>query len=253
MKNEFSQYALLGSGRLARHLQFYLKSLNLPVVLWSRDGDPRFNSFADLDPNARLLRVIENSSHILLAVSDRALTEFADLGGKSRTRVHFSGAARLNGVLAAHPLMTFGDQLEDLAWYPQIPFVIDEGETFSEVLPFLPNPNYALAPEQRPLYHALCSLAGNSTFLLWKQIGDEFEKTLGLPRALLSPYLHQVVANSSSYSEKNFTGPVARGDWSTVKAHLQSLGAKPDLKRAYEGYLNSAQDVGIAVPDEATL
>lgn len=253
MKQKFSQFALLGSGRVARHLQFYLKSLNLPVVLWSRNGDPRFNSFADLDPAARLQRALEESSHLLLAVSDRALPEFAELGGETRTRIHFSGAARLKGVFAAHPLMTFGDQLEDLDWYPLIPFVIDEGHTFNEVLPFLPNPHYALAPDQRPLYHALCSLAGNSTFLLWKQIGDEFENTLGLPRALLTPYLHQVVCNSSQYSEKNFTGPVARGDWATVKAHLQSLAARPGLKRAYESYLDSAEDVGIAVPEEALL
>jgi 2-dehydropantoate 2-reductase len=249
MKQEFTQFALLGSGRVARHLQFYLKSLNLPVTLWSRNADPRFNSFADLDPVARLARTLQPASHVLLALSDRALPEFSQVGGAERVHVHFSGAAQIPGVFAAHPLMTFGEELEALEWYPQIPFIIDQGRSFADILPFFPNPHYPLPAEQRPLYHALCSLAGNSTFLLWKQIGDEFEKTLGLPRGLLSPFLHQVVANSSKYSDKNFTGPVARGDWPTVKSHLQSLDSKPGLKRAYESYLDSASAVGIQIPE----
>lgn len=249
MKRPFTQYALLGSGRVARHLHYYLESLNLPVALWSRNGDPKFNTHSEIAPAERLARTILPASHILIAVSDQALPQFAGIGGETRTHVHFSGTANVEGIEPAHPLMTFGENLETLDWYRKIPFIIEEGRTFSEILPGLPNPHYSLPREQRPLYHALCSLAGNSTFLLWKQIGDEFETTLGLPRSLLSPFLHQVVANSSKYSETNFTGPVARGDWGTVKKHLETLNEKPGLRRAYERYLGLADDAGFDVPE----
>jgi predicted short-subunit dehydrogenase-like oxidoreductase (DUF2520 family) len=93
-------------------------------------------------------------------------------------------------------------------------------------------------------------LAGNSAFLLWQQIGEEFERRLKLPRALLAPYLHQVVANAlESAAPANFTGPVARGDWQVVRAHLDSLHHRPDLLQAYRQYLEIAETSGHPVPE----
>jgi predicted short-subunit dehydrogenase-like oxidoreductase (DUF2520 family) len=251
-KKPFTSYALLGSGRLARHLHFYLKSLNLPVRLWSRNGDPDHNSFDDVIAETRLQRTLAGVSHVLFAVKDEALPDLAKiaLADSTRTVVHFSGAVRLDGVFSAHPLMTFRPELETLEWYPRIPFVLDEGVQLKDILPGLPNPSYNLSGAERPYYHALCSLAGNSTFLLWKQIGDEFERTLKLPRSLLSPFLHQVVANSSQFAETSFTGPVARGDWEVVKAHLDSLHRRPDLLQAYRQYLEIAEETGHQVPED---
>lgn len=248
-KTAFQSYALLGSGRLARHLHFYLKSLNLPLVMWSRNGDPDHNTYSDLDSYARLRRTLRSSSHVLLAVKDSAIEELARKASPAHTVVHFSGALNVPEAVSAHPLMTFGENLESLEWYPKIPFVTDEGVGFKQILPGLPNPHYTLSKEQRPYYHALCSLAGNSTFLLWKQIGDEFERNLKLPRALLGPFLHQVVANSSRFAETSFTGPVARGDWEVVKAHLESLQQRPELLQAYRQYLEIAEETGHDIPE----
>jgi predicted short-subunit dehydrogenase-like oxidoreductase (DUF2520 family) len=248
-KKPFESYALLGSGRLARHLHFYLKSLNLPLLMWSRDNDPRFNSFQDVDGDERLAKVLDAGTHVLLAVKDAAIPELSARVSPVHTAVHFSGALRVPFVNSCHPLMTFGEEIEQLEWYRSIPFVIDEGADFGELLPGLPNPHFTLNPSRRSYYHALCSLAGNSTFLLWQQIGDEFERNLGLPRGLLAPFLHQVVANSSRYNEANFTGPVARGDWDVVKAHLDSLHQRPELLQAYKNYLQMAGQTGHPVPE----
>lgn len=243
-------YALLGSGRIARHLHFYLKSLNLPVVLWSRDGNPLFNSYSELDAHERCALAVAQTSHVLFAVKDDAVQSLSEPWLNSgKTLVHFSGALQLHKVAAAHPLMTFGAELEDLDWYRSIPFVTDEGSSLAELLPGLPNPSWQIPGGQKPLYHALCSLAGNASFLLWKNIGDEFEKTLGLPRHLLMPFLHQVVANSSQDSRGNFTGPVARGDWQTVRHHLDSLHSRPELLQAYRSYLELANSLGHPVPE----
>lgn len=245
---KFTSYALLGSGRVARHLQHYLQQLNLPVHLWSRNGDPRFNSFPQQEPTARLMRTVEGCSHILFAVSDPAIAGLSAQIEGPQTRIHFSGVASVDGVACAHPLMTFGENLETRGWYEQIPFVIEEGSCFEELLPGLPNRAATVAAADRPLYHALCALAGNSVFLLWKNIGDEFGR-LGLPRELLAPFLHQVVHNATgSEPLRHFTGPVARGDWRAVRAHLDLL--KPEFREDYRNYLNRSKAAGRPVPQE---
>ena len=250
VSQSFKSYALLGSGRVAWHFQFYLKSLNLPFVTWSRNADPAFNSFADLSSTDRLQRTIGESSHILFAVRDDALADLSsECKDSGKTLVHFSGAVNIEGVAAAHPLMTFGPQLEELDWYRRIPFVLSEGAQFENILPGLANKSWHVATEQRALYHALCSLAGNATHLLWSNIGDEFEKTLHLPRQLLSPFLHQVVTNLGRPG--GFTGPVARGDWQTVGKHLRALDLSPSaLQTAYRAYLKLADTEGHQIPTE---
>lgn len=236
------KYALLGSGRLARHLKFYLETLNLPFATWSRRSSPH--------PQDSLQETVSDATHVLLAVSDHAISELRAHLPNGPTYVHFSGALSVPGVSSAHPLMTFGDRLESSEWYRAIPFVVEEGQTFFELLPGLPNPSYPLPTGAKSLYHALCSLAGNSTFLLWKAIGDRFENELALPRSLLNPYLHQVVSNASLSGEKNFTGPVARGDWSVVRRHFEALKDDQELVGAYRSYLNLAASRGIALPKE---
>ena len=235
---QFTSYALVGSGRVAKQLQFYLKSLRLPFVTWSRQAGAE-----------TLERVVASSSHVLFAVKDDAIAELAFPWLEShKTLVHFSGAAQIPGVHVAHPLMTFGPNLEPLAWYKQIPFVIDEGDQFANLLPGLPNFSWTLPEHQRPLYHALVSLAGNSSYLLWQKIGAEFER-MGLPRSLLSPFLHQVVENAAQNLPGGFTGPVARGDWKTVAKHTAAL-TQTDLGESYKDFLALAQRTGLPVPQE---
>ena len=251
----FTSYALLGSGKLAHHLKFYLRHLNLPFTAWSRNGDPEFNFGAgqilpSRDPESRLMATVQNTSHILLAVSDPALAELAASVPTGRTLVHFSGSARIAGVACAHPLMTFGSTEPGTSGWREIPFVLDDGFEFSKLLPGFPNPYFSIRPAQRPLYHALCALAGNSTFLLWQKIADEFREELDLPAEILAPFLHKVVANALRPEARGMaTGPVARGDWAAVRAHLESLESNPSLAAAYRGFLNQSAYAGIKVPE----
>jgi predicted short-subunit dehydrogenase-like oxidoreductase (DUF2520 family) len=254
-RSVFTSYALLGSGKVAHHFKVYLRHLNLPFTAWSRNGDPEFNFGAgkilpSRDQQVRLIATVQDASHILLAVSDPALAELAARLPSERTLVHFSGSASVPGVACAHPLMTFGSTQPSAGWYREIPFVTDHGVEFSEILPGFPNPSFSIRPAQRPLYHALCALAGNSTFLLWQKIAEEFRQGLDLPAEILAPFLHQVVANALSPEARSLaTGPVARGDWAAVRAHLESLDSNPSLAAAYRGFLNQSAYAGIKVPE----
>lgn len=240
MSAKFTSYALLGTGRVAHHFQHYFNALHLPVHVFSAR-------------ELRLRELVGASSHLLFAVSDDALAGVTRpwLGG-DKTLVHFSGAVNLPGVFSVHPLMTFGPKLEGEEWYRRIPLVIEPNVNLADILPGVPNPAWVVDAAQRPLYHALVSLAGNSAFLLWRAVGDEMEKNLGLPRRLLTPFLHQVVANAAGdEGATGFTGPVARGDWGTVGEHLHALGAsRGALLNAYRAYLRQATRAGHSVPEE---
>ncbi len=242
----FRQFAILGSGRLARHLAHYFSTLKLPFVQWSRH---------DRDAEEQLRRAISDSSHILLAVVDDALTSVIErvhrnFDSDSNLLVHFSGAKYFHDVPCAHPLMTFGESLESADWYQSIPFVMDEGYQLADLLPNLPNPWFTIKGEERPLYHALCALAGNSTYLLWRQMGELFEQRLKLPRHLMAPYLHQTVRNALEATGSNFTGPIARRDWNTVRKHLEVLEENKAFQKFYRGYLELARNEGITLPGD---
>jgi predicted short-subunit dehydrogenase-like oxidoreductase (DUF2520 family) len=249
MKQEkFTSFILIGSGRVARHLQHYFRFLRLPFASYSRDGDPEFNSWK----GASLADAAARGSHLLFAISDPAIEEVSrPFWGTGKTLVHFSGGLEFTSVRAAHPLMTFGPRLEEEAWYRRIPFVIDRGSSLADLLPGLPNAGWELDPAHRPLYHALCALAGNASYLAWSQIGAQFESRLNLPRGLLAEYLRQTVTNAlRDQDAAGFTGPVARGDWRMVERHLCALDGEPALRLAYEDYLDLARRAGVAVPED---
>jgi predicted short-subunit dehydrogenase-like oxidoreductase (DUF2520 family) len=232
-------YLIVGSGRLAHHLRFYLGALDLKFDVWSRR-----------ESSLPLVQASRGHSHILVTVKDSAIEEVSAEIPDSLVRVHFSGALKIPGLIGAHPLMTFGPETEALDWYKKIPFILDPGTKLSDALPALPNPWFHLEPTLRPLYHALCSLAGNSTYLLWQQIALEWQNSLGLPTDVLRPFLQQVLTNALDLDTAAFTGPVARGDWPVVQNHLKALRSHPELEQAYQAYLRLADCTHHPVPKE---
>lgn len=226
------QVLLIGSGRLAQHLQSYFQQIALPYLSWSRAQ----NDEADL------LRKISLSSHVLIAIRDDALEEFISSHYfEEKTVVHFSGSLVIPGAFGAHPLMTFGPETYDLETYKNIPFVLEKGApALFKLIPDLENPFFFISREQKALYHALCVSSGNFTTLLWQKVFAEFEQTLHLPREVLYTYLDQIVANLKSNSEAALTGPLARKDIKTIRKNLSALEGR-ELQDIYQAFVRSAQ------------
>lgn len=230
-------YALLGGGRLARHMHHYLSLLKLPVSGWARDRKSALNSHAIDDTGKRLRATIEPASHVLLLVSDAAIAEVVRRYPflRAKTLVHSAGAASFPGIGGAHPLMTFSDSLYGLAQYQQLPFIVESGHRFDELLPGLPNPHFEIAPEQKARYHALCVMAGNFTQILWQAVAARFDG-MGLPAVALEPYLRQVAENFVAARESALTGPLSRGDDLTIKRNLDALSGD-GLQPLYRAFL----------------
>lgn len=225
MNTDSTHYAILGDGRLARHMHHYLGLLGRTRSGWARNHRSPFNTHTVPDAVERLRRTIAPASHVLLLVADDAI---APLARKypflhNRTLVHCAGALSLPGIAGAHPLMTFSNSLYTLRQYQAIPFLVESGHDFGALFPGLSNPNHTVPVEQKALYHALCAMAGNFPQILWKAVSDRFDSELGLPAEVLAPYLRQVLDNFLADPAGALTGPLARGDTRTVARNLGAL------------------------------
>lgn len=223
---------IVGDGRLARHLLHYLSLLGRSAINWSRR-----TSSAD-PPDA-----LSSCHTIVVLLSDAEIVPFIERWPALRHKslVHCSGGLVTDLAECAHPLMTFGEPLYDLATYERVPFITEVGRApFEQLLPDLPNPSFAIPAAARPYYHALCVMAGNFSTLLWLKLFGELEGQFGIPAWAAHGYLAKITANLETEGDRALTGPLARGDAATIAANLRALEGDPfhqvyaAFVRAYE-------------------
>lgn len=221
---------IVGDGRVARHFHHYLNLLGLSVRVWSRRA-----SSADPAETLACCRTV------LILIRDAAIVRFIEAWPTLRTArlVHFSGSLVTPAAEGAHPLMTFGHDLYDLATYRSIPFILDAGGTpFGELLPGLPNPSFTIPAADRPYYHALCVMAGNFSTILWLKLFEELQVRFGIPASAAHPYLAQITANVVADAGHALTGPLSRGDAETIRANLKALEEDP-FHSVYSAFVRS--------------
>ncbi len=232
-------YGIVGNGRVARHLGHYLDLNGLEIRRWSRTAP------ADPDDSpAHRIRVeeaLESCPVVLVLIRDDAIEPFlasVDLSG--RTLIHASGSLRTPLATSMHPLYTFGPELYPADVYPRIPFVCDDdGPDFASVFPELENPNWRIAPGDRPRYHAACVLGGNFTTLLWAHAMEIFRE-VGLPAEVALPFLEQTCANVAEHGSEALTGPLVRGDRRTIQENLAALEGDP-WAAVYRAFVEAAR------------
>jgi predicted short-subunit dehydrogenase-like oxidoreductase (DUF2520 family) len=213
---------LVGSGRLARHLGFYLKNTYTPFLTWSR------KTSLPLD------KALQDTDLVLLAISDDALSPFYDeyLKNFKGLVVHFSGANSDPRMKSCHPLMSFTQELLPEALYPQIAFAESETGIFKQIFPQWKNPTFVIRPKDRALYHACAVLMASGTQSLWLRTLEQMN-SLGVPNDALVPYLNRITLQFFKQNQSAMTGPWVRGDKNTIEAHLQAL-KKTDLLALYQ-------------------
>ena len=218
---------IVGDGRVARHFHHYFDLLSLPVRGWSRRA-------SDRSP----VEALAPCDTVLVLVADTAIEPFiAAWPALTRHRlVHCSGSLVTSAAECAHPLMTFGPDLYDLATYQSIPFVLDAGGApFHALLPGLPNASFTIGASDRPAYHAHCVMAGNFSILLWRELFDHLEGRLGIPETAAHPFLMQTTRDLIADGGRALTGPLVRGDAATIAANLTALEGDP-FREVYSAF-----------------
>jgi predicted short-subunit dehydrogenase-like oxidoreductase (DUF2520 family) len=173
---------------------------------------------------------------VLLCVPDTAIRDVSRCQAPGRAWIgHVSGATPLAALgpherrFSLHPLQTFdrsGDPAQlDGAW------AAISGETGAalavarELAQTLGLQPFELADGDRTLYHAGAVFASNYLVTLQRAA-----VRLGVPAAGLVPLMRGTIDHGFE-----LTGPIARGDWTTVEAHEQAIRARhPELEHLYE-------------------
>lgn len=208
---------LVGSGRLATHFSKYFENENIEFTSWSRSSSKQ-----------TLREAARARTHVLLAISDSALPgvigdDLADFNGRI---VHFSGAYHHERTACAHSPMSFGPTLYDADTYRSLHFVITGAEQLEDLLPGLKNSFSVLPKELKPLYHALCVMGGNFPILLWHKMESEFAR-FGIPQEAARAYVRRISDNYLEAGAAALTGPLVRGDQTTIDKNLAALDGDP--------------------------
>lgn len=279
---------VVGAGKVGAVLGAALRAAGHAVVGVSAVSEASRERAENLLPGVPVLEIpeiIERAELVLLAVPDDALAEL--VGGLAATGawqagqlvVHTSGRygtevlapARARGAigLALHPAMTFTGMSLDLTRLADSSFGVTAP---AAVLPIAQALVVEMGAEpvvieerDRVLYHCALAHASNHLVTITAQ-SAQLLQDIGVeqPDRLLGPLMRASLENALAAGEGVLTGPVARGDVGTVRAHRGALvaheadGGPADIRAAYQamaratamralsrGLLNEAQAAAI--------
>lgn len=252
--------AIVGGGRMGRGLASGLAEAGERVVLWSRR-----------EATGSVEEAVSGASSVLLAVPDDAITglarELATAGAIAADQVvlHLSGLhgrgalaplARTGaGLGSLHPLQTVSDPATAvLKWRGAYAAVegddraVAEGRRLAGLLGLQP---FRLESEQKAAYHAGAVMVGNYSVALAGAaarlgvaagVPPEFAARMYLP--LLTGALGNLETQAPAAA---LTGPIRRGDLSTIRAHLAALDPEDAILYAVLGReaLRLAREAGL--------
>lgn len=183
---------------------------------------------------------------VLLCVPDAVIAEVARAVAVGPWMAHVSGATRLAALapharrFSVHPLQTLtrerGAEQLDGAWAAigaESPEALDRARWLAGVLGLQP---FEVADADRALYHAAAVLGGNSLVTL-HEVATRLLREVGAPAEAIVPLMARTIDNGFDP-----TGPIARGDWATVDAHLAALEDRaPDLVGLYRALADATR------------
>lgn len=230
------RYLLIGSGRVACHIQHYFSLLQLSFTTWDRK-----------ESLIKLYERLTESSHVLLLISDEVIDEFIaqHIKNFSGLCIHFAGSLVSEHAHGAHPLTSFNTKLYDLEQYLAIPFIIDDdAPEFDRLLPGLPNQHARLHKSLKAKYHALSVMSGNFSCMLWQKFFSSLEQEFNLPSSIAHSYLRQITQNLLHDPVSALTGPLVRNDINTIEKNVVALNSDP-FQNVYKSFVECYEKLTI--------
>jgi len=274
---------VVSTGRVGAVLGAALMRAGHTVVAASGVSKESVQRAEELLPGVPLLPpddVVRQADLVLLALPDDALRGMvrglaaADALRSGQIVVHTCGAhgvdvlgpAAEHGALplALHPVMTFTGRAEDLERLATCCFGVTAGDgdeaawSVGEALVVEMGAEPVRIPDAaRPLYHTALAHGANHLVTLVAEAADLLKEAgVGDPNRMLGPLLSAALDNALRHGDRALTGPVARGDVGTVKAHLRVLAENaPEMLPTYRALASRtaerAEESGLLRPDLA--
>jgi len=262
---------VIGPGRagiaLARALQRAGHQVTAAAAVSERSKQRARDNF----PGARLTEpagVLAEADLVLLTVPDDVLP--ALVAGLAATEAPYAGrlvmhasgahgtsvldpATRAGALpLALHPVMTFTGREDDVDRIKGVCFGVTAPEPLRAagealVIEMGGEPVF-IAEQDRPLYHAALAFAANHLVTLVAEAATLLRDAgAENPNRMLGPLLGAALDNALRFGDAGLTGPVARGDGSTVAAHVAAIAAaEPGALPAYLALARLTADRALA-------
>ena len=208
---------IIGPGRAGMSLGQALAAAGLQVSYLGRGDD--------------LSQAADGVDLCVIATPDGVLAEVAQaIEPGSAVVAHLAGSRGLDvlapheRVGAIHPLASLPDadtgqqRLTDSGW-----FAVAGDPMMTQVVELLGGQHFEVADEHRGAYHAAAAIASNHTVALLGQV-ERVAAQVGVPFEAFLPLITGSVDNvATKGAAAALTGPVARGDESTLDLHRASL------------------------------
>ena len=257
--NNMSRIGIIGAGRLGSALAHALLAAGYPLEMISSrqlsDAERLVSSLPAVS-SVTVDNLVQECDFVFLAVPDEYISElaFSLPWSSSQAVIHSSGSLNLDVLSVAkkkgsltgclHPVQTFlkrDSPLESRDRFANIVCGIEADSPLDiwlvELVESLGAYSIRLENVDRALYHSAAVFASNYVVALlsaatriWTLSGlSEREGRMALQ------HIMNVSVNNladSTFSDA-MTGPIARGDWQTVKKHLSALDSEPEMQKLY--------------------
>ncbi|HDP24938.1 MAG TPA: D-glycero-beta-D-manno-heptose 1-phosphate adenylyltransferase [Deltaproteobacteria bacterium] len=269
-------FAVIGLGRVGSTLHTLLKEAgHIPQwVVTSRETEAGTPACSSIPEHPGAVEVI------FITVPDGAIfscaQELAHRWGDACRGICFFHCSGLLTSEALSPLAHLGAEvgslhpLQSITTFDQARALLKESwftfegtkrcrNSASEIISSIGSALVDIAPEEKTFYHCAAVMASNYLVTLLCLANDIISRT-GLDLEHLFPLVKGTLSNIEVQGRSALTGPVARGDWQTVEAHLRGLSEQfPDIVETYRALgratarIASQQWPGSAVLHEKVL
>ena len=262
---------VVGAGRVGAVLAAALRAEGHEIVSVAGESDASRTRIEHLLPHVLVDKptaVARECDLLLLTVPDDMLPNVVSMLAASgaihpgQYVVHTSGrhglavldeAARVGArPVALHPAMTFTGTDVDLPRLTGCVFGVTAGEAEREIterlVADLGGRAMWVAEDRRTLYHAALAHGANHLVTLVAQAREMLEAAAGDdgahdPADTLRPLLTAALDNALRDGDAALTGPIARGDVNTVRAHLDEIATHaPDTLPSYAALARDTLD-----------
>lgn len=272
--NTGHQWAVLGLGRVGRCFAHVLHDADALSVAWSRRPAATRNiGHLGLPTHHGAVPNLTDANIVAIALPDDALARFVStLPAALRERpdvgwIHFSGRAPstlfdplvAGSTASLHPLRSFtGTDADRRALQGTFVALEGRGAALSAAQWLAEQVDadaHKIDANAKSAYHAAATLVSNGTYALLRA-AERICADSGLDPAVLTAAFASLAKNSASNAiarplTEATTGPVVRGDATTVQAHLDTLirdRKATDLYRATAEWLVDIAEEGTTAP-----
>jgi predicted short-subunit dehydrogenase-like oxidoreductase (DUF2520 family) len=248
----------IGAGKVGTALATTLYKGGYHVVAVANKNIGASENLADLVPGCRVFNsaqeVASTADHVFITTPDDVIPTIASslTWRAEQYVVHCSGAASIDilepakksGAMVGsfHPCQAFASVDQAIKNLPGSTFAIEAQGALLDILKEMASSIecdwIALKPGNKALYHAAAVFASNYFVTLLKVATDLFQDFDVPPQQVtkvLMPLIQGNIKNINSSGLPNcLTGPIARGDISTIEKHISALKEKdPSILRLY--------------------